>query len=61
MEAGKSKIKACTNFFDSNGNSEDESGDSANMLVCIDIDDADISIEVGVVVTISRRMDEAFM
>ena len=59
-KAGKSKTKARANFFDSNGNSEDESGDSANMLVCIEIDDADISIDDDVVVIVSKRMDEAF-
>ena len=58
--AGKSKSKARNNFFDSNGNSGDESGDSANMLVCIEIDDNDISIDDDVVVVISKRMDEAF-
>ena len=57
---GGAKNKARNNFFDSNGNSEDESGDSANMLVCIEIEDADISIDDDIVVTITRRMDEAF-
>ena len=32
-KGGGAKNKARNNFFDSNGNSEDESGDSANMLV----------------------------
>lgn len=59
-KGGGAKNKARNNFFDSNGNSEDESGDSANMLVCIEIDDADISIDDDLVVVISRRMDEAF-